>query len=244
MSDTNLKIEDLSHNPNSIKKAFINNGDVIMTTREISVVFPERYVDIGLTTISTTVNTLSIYAIVDSDKGIYAVVNTPITIELSPNNIKTILVDGVPYIKLEFGKDEVFAVSRTLLKKETFMQKLYDNFYSKGKIPWYLTMSHVATLYSNAKKYAGSNIGKDPLDFELLTSLITRVDGDPNTYYRTAISSKDDGVKPMYIGLNNIFHSYRDTLAKLAGGYYGMGVSNAITNKEKETSKTSIIYRS
>lgn len=116
---------------------------------------------------------------------------------------------------------------------DSFLYDLFDEFFIKGNIPWFLDYDDVNDLLLETKKYAGSNIGKNPLAFEILTSIIARDPNDKKQFFRKLDNTKK---KPTYVGLNNIYYSYTTTGARLVGGYYGPGVTAAVVDKEEEAS--------
>lgn len=95
----NLDIKSLKRNPEAISKLFVVKNDITTVTEEVAVIFPERFINAKLCQLGTTVNVLSLYAIVDSNEN-YAVCSAPIIQTLSPsinNNITKIFITYIPW---------------------------------------------------------------------------------------------------------------------------------------------------
>lgn len=233
----------LNHNPKVIKGHFKNVGDSIRVNEDIEVFIPERYLSKKLAYIGSTVKTLQVYLIKDSNNN-YGVTIAPTMLDLTPDNIKNVIVDGTVNKVLVFNKGDVFAINRNAIQDETFMYNLVEEFFLQGKVPWFLHYDHLSSLFLSAKKYAGSNIGKSMLTMELMAGIIARDPNDKSTYLRQTIESKKDADNVAFVGLNNVYDSFDNTASKLIGGYYGVGVSVASVKPEKETSVVSTMLRS
>lgn len=242
MSDVKIKPAELIHNPKRIKTLFKPIKNVIMVKDKVTVLFPERYVDTKLATIGTTVSVMSIYAIVNGSE--YAVVMAPILIDLTPSLVRTVVVDDVLYKELVFEAGSVFSPNNVLVRSESLIGVLYSEYYNMANIPFFMTYEDVDKILSEASKYAGSKLGKNPLPFELLTSMIARSADDKTKSFR--ITRSPDNPKPdiTYVGINNVYLSYNNTASKLIGGYFQAGLTSAIIKPEQTTTKVSKLLRS
>jgi len=240
-----LDINKLKRNDEIIKSYFKVVGDITLTTKDIKIMFPSRYVNRGLASLGTTVKVLSIYAVIDTENDIYSVCVAPIIQPVLPYNISEITINGDLYTILDFKEGDVVIPNNNLVVSDGFMYELYDEFYIKGNIPWFITYDNVSNLLTETNLYAGSNIGSNMLTFEILAATISRDMYDKDKPYRLSINSnKDKDKQPAYVGLNNIIFSYDTTVAKLVGGYFGYGVTVALVSPEKTTSNISDILRS
>ena len=235
-----INVSGLKRNPDVIKSYFKKIKNTIIVTEDITVVFPERYGNRDLAQIGSTVDVMSIYAILDSKKN-YAIVNKLIMQNLSPYNITDISIDNKIYKELHFNAGDVFMTNTTLVKTNTLIYNVFDEFFTKGNIPWFLSYDDLSDILIASKEYTGSDIGKNPIAVEILASLIARNPDDKTQYYRTLKEHKK--ILPVYTGLNNIFYSFDNTGAKLVGGYFGQGVPNAIVVPETKSSEVTKILR-
>jgi len=232
----------LKHNPKLISEIFSNKGDSVIAKDNFYIIFPERYIAKNLAVMGSTVSLLSVYAVVDRNMN-YGVVMAPIMMEVIPNNVTNVLVDGVVNKVLEVNKGETFIINRNLLRTAPFMYDVLDEFFLQGNVPWYLNYQLLAELFTESAKYAGSNIGNDPLAMEVITSIISRTKDDKFTSFREVVKSSDTKLVPYYIGMSNVNYSYDNTLSKLMGGYFKQGITTAIVNRESETTKVSALLR-
>jgi len=234
-----IPIDNLKRNPDIIKKCFKKINSTIICTKDISIVFPERYINKNLANIGSVVKVVSIYAILDGE-GNYAIVNKPIFIDLTPTNIKTVEIDGVNYKELIFEKYSTFTTNTNLVMLDKFMFDLFDMFFIQGKVPWYLNYEDVSKIFIESKKYANNNVGENILAFEILTSIIARDKNDKTKYFRKVENKKS---KPVFIGLQNIWYTFDNTISKLVGAYFDKGITSALVNKEEKTTKLEEILR-
>jgi len=242
MLDGVLDTSKLKHNPTAIGKLFKNTGDSTFCTDDLYVVFPERYINKKLAVMGSTVKLLSVYAVIDKSYN-YAVVIAPIYTYIQPTNVTSIVVNGVVNKVLEFDKGSIFCADNNLLRDDSFMYDLFIEFFDQGKVPWYITYEKLAELLSESSKYAGSNIGNDPLAFEIMSAIVARDSKNKLNFYRHKIKSLDDKTPVEYVGLNNVVYAYDNTLSKIMGGYMETGITTAVVNKEERSNVVSKILR-
>lgn len=239
-----LQISKLKRNARKLENSIKVTGDITKAVEDVYVVFPERYINRNLATIDTEIKVVSCYALLDN-KNNYAVVNAPIFQTLTPTNINTIDIDGDKYKILEFDANTVMIPNNSCIVRDSFLYDIFDEFFVKGNIPWYLNYEDLSDIFAQAKTYANSNIGSNPLIFEILTSVISRSPKNKKIYFRDiATSSNKDKITPEYVGLNNPYYSFDNTGAKLIGSRLGAGLNVAIVEPETKTSATSEILRS
>lgn len=239
-----IDITRLKKNPDVIKSCFKTVKDLTMVTKNVRVIFPDRFIEKELAEIGNTVKTIALYAIVDDDNN-YAVTIAPIVQELSPYDVNNLTVNGKGYKVLEFSEGDVFVVNNNLIKNEALLYTVFDELFVKGNIPFYLEYEDLYKVFLETGKYCDNRIGNNPLTFEILTSTIARDEKDKTIFYSQIVHTEKDkkDKEPFYIGLNNIYYSFDNTTSKLVGGYFGYGVTNAIVNKETEISEIGKILK-
>ena len=231
-----VKSSEFKHNPKVITSLLTKKGNSIVTTRDMRILFPDRYVARDLAILGSTVSVISMVAILDS-KNNYGVLLTPITMVVSPSNIEDMIIDGKLYKVLVFEAGDIVVPNTLMVMNEDFMYSIFDEFYVKGNIPWFISYDMLSDLFTESKKYAGSSIGNDIVAFEILTATIARSTKDKYIQHRQIIKSPADKSAVEYVGLNNVFYSYVNTGAKIIGSYYGTGVTAAAVVPEKESTK-------
>lgn len=239
-----ISSKDLIKNSELISGYFREVKDVIIVDADIKIVFPERFVEKEFVFLGNTIRLLGIYGIID-DNNNYAYTLAPIFQELSPSNVSEIMIDGVLNKVLEFKKGDIFMVDTTLVKTDAFIYDLYNEFYIKGNMPWFLKYNETSEILLESNKYADSNIGNNPLAFEILSAIISRDSEDKTKYVKNLIENDKQKLTQdvTYVGLNNIYYSYTNTGSRVIGGYYGSGISTAMVDPEKKSTDLMDILR-
>lgn len=236
-----IDISKLKYNPSVIKNKLKIVGDKVITGDDLMVVFPEHFIKRELAIIGSTVKLVSIYCIIDSSYN-YAVMASPIYQELSPERITETSISGTLYTVLKFSKDTLFLVTDHLVISDNFLYDVFDEFFIKGNIPFYMDYEKLSGLFLESKKYANSSIGTNSIIFEIITSIISRNSIDKTIYWRHSLNkgTKDN---MEYIGLSNIYYAFDNTGAKIIGSYFEPGLVNAVMNKEKTPTETVKVLR-
>lgn len=233
-----LNPDRLKRNPEAIKKCFKVVGDTTIVTKNIKVIYPDRYNTIGLAILGSTVRLISIYAILDED-GNYAIANNPIFVELTPSNVSEVSVGNSINKVLHFEESSTFTENNSLVIDDRFLYDIFNDFYINGNIPWFMNYEDVISVLANTSKFAGSSLGDNPLSMEIISAVLARDAKDKTKFYRQTEMTKD----PIFVGLMNIYFTFDNTVGKIAGSYMSQGITSAIVNKEKETTKIERILR-
>lgn len=226
-----------------IKTYFKVNKEFTTVTNKVTVVFPEKYLDKKLALIDNEVKVLSVFAIIDENNN-YAVSCVPIILTLSPSNISNITIEEEIYKCLTFEEGSVFMPINNSIMLTDFIYNLFDLFYVQGKVPFFLNYEDLSNLLAKSSEYAGIGIGDNPLIYEMLTSIISRLPEDKKIYIRhVSNASNKNKIRPTYVGLNNPYYSFDNTGARLFGSYFSAGVNVSIVEPETKSSATTDILR-
>ena len=238
----NLK---LTRDPNYIKSLLKDTDDALITNKDLFVMFPQKFIDRDLSSLGNTCHILGLISIIDIDSKKYSVTTVPARLETQPSEIDTTIVNNMEYVVLKIDKDSEFITSKKVLKESDFVFDVMDLLLIIGKIPRYYDYNDIVKIFANVRKYTGEKAADNQLTFELLTAMVARDAEDWNKYYRDILESmKDVGKKDLaWVGLENIWFSFRSTLSKLAGAYMKKGVVSAIINPEKEISDLEHVLR-
>jgi hypothetical protein len=218
------------------------SGQIIVND-DCVVLFPERYLNKNLAVIDSEIKVLGIFAILDT-KGKYSVCNIPAYLSLSPSNTLDTKMDDILFKELEFKKDSIFMDGSKIVKTEEFVFKLFDEFFIRGNIPWFMDYEDLSSIFRYGKKYAGTNLGNDPVTWELLTSVASRNPEDRLEYFRTIIKNVNDkNKKPAYTALLSIYYSFNNTVNKLVGSYMDKGITSALVNPSENVENVEKLLR-
>lgn len=237
-----INTEYLKKDSNYIKSLFLVKNNKTIVKEPLKIVFPERFINKNLAVMGSVINVVGVFGIIANNK--YATTMVPIMFRTTPSTINEAMIDGVNYIVLEYDKDQLFMDDNNLKQSEGFMYELFEELFLNGNVPWYVDYNSLSKLFLEAKKYAKSKIGDSAIVMELLTALITRDAKDKNIFYRNVVKSNKNKEPYAFVGLSNIYYSYKDTGSKLVGNYLRLGIDSALINKEKEPSKVNALLRS
>lgn len=216
----------------------------VITKTGCKVYFPTRFVDRSLAEIGVNNLCIGLFPIVVEDKY-YSLVSVNSMLHLMPSEITKITYQDMEYYELTFVRASIVLQSLALVKDDVVLYRLYEELFSKGKIPWYVGYEDLGKLYETAAKFAGSSVGSNPEVIQLLTSLVSRDKNDRARYYRTTVESRKDLVDkpPVFIPLRSVFWAATNTVNKLAGSYFSDGVTSALLNPSSRVEPIEAILR-
>jgi hypothetical protein len=217
----------------------------LIALKPCKIYVPARFEDQGLyEQVGADTYIVGIYAIVVEDKyyGI-SLVNAMIRIE--PSSVLKVKINNEDYFEFTFAEGSTVFSSVNLVKNDVLVYKIYNEFISKGKIPWYLNYIDTGKLFDSAYYHAGANIGQDPEVTELIVSIITRDASDKVKYYRTTINKTEEDVDktPSFIPLESVTYGATNTTNKLAGSYWQEGLTSALVSPSTRVERIESILR-
>jgi hypothetical protein len=221
----------------------MNDGRVIALA-ECKIYIPVRYAEHNLAYVGARNYILGIYAITVEDKfyGV-SLLNTMIPIE--PTSVSKVKIDEDNYYEFFFRKGATVFKTVNLVKTDTLVYRIYDEFIAKGYVPWFMGYEEIGKIFDTAKEFADANIGQNPEVTQLIASIVARDPRDRTKYYRTAISDSTDlnKIKPVFVPLKSVQYSATNTLTKLGGSYFQQGVVSALISPSTRIERTEAILR-
>lgn len=216
----------------------------LVTARGCKIYVPVRFTERGLASVSVETNVVGIFAIVVEDKY-YATMIVNALVRLDPNATNRVNFDGDEYYEFVFNPGSTVIPSLSLVKQNTIVYRIFDEFVNKGRIPWYLRYPELARLFDTAKKHAGANIGGDHEVTELIISMITRNSENRSQYYRQVIQSPEDldTNPPIHTPLKSVIDSATNTTNKLGGSYMQEGIISALGSPSERTERIEALLR-
>lgn len=201
----------------------LNSGEKIKltTTKPAYIYIPYRFITSGLAYVEDIVQIMSHYAIVIGD--VYAVANVPAMVEIKPESRKRIKIDDEEYFEFSFDANSVVLEDCRLFQQSTMAYNIFNEEIAKGNVPIYFNDVDFMFCLDLAKDFANINLGKNNVSLEMITAAITRSEKDLTKYYRI----NPDG-HYQFIPLRNIQLGATNTLSKLMGSYYEMGLTSSL----------------
>lgn len=219
----------------------MNDGSVVCT-EDLAVHFPERFLTKSLATEGQTHTCLGMFAIIKGDK--YAIMNVISTLTMEPSDSNKFVLEGMGYVEWKFPKGSTFLKTTELVKNDNLVGHVFEEFLSKGNVPYYYDYEDYSKVLSSSTKYAGANLGASDSLMAVLISSIARWPTTPKFQYRQGLSvyTGKTPPKPFYVGLGDMGAS-TNTVAKLRGAYFNEGLRTAILNPSQRLEKTDYLIR-
>lgn len=231
--------------PSKVHQALsVQKDGSIVTAKGCKIYIPERFVEKQLAEIGAETYIVGIFAIVVDDKY-YGVSTTNAMMRVCPTTISTVKFDQDSYLEFTFDPGSVVVATTSLIKSDTLVYYIFDEFIAKGRIPWYISYEDLAKLFDSADRHAGVSLGHNHTILEMFAAAIARSPSSRSRYYRHEVSSQDDPITrpPTIIALRAITYGATNTTAKLMGSHWGDGLTSALVNPSEKQERIEDILR-
>lgn len=240
-----MDIKQLIRDPQRVKANLKELPDEsLVSLRGCKIYIPVRFTERQLASVSVETHIVGIYAMTVDDKY-YAVSLVNAMVRIDPAVTNKVMVNGDEYFEFVFTPGAVVIPSVQLVKTGTLVYRIYDEFFAKGRVPWYLGYSELAKVFDTAQYHAGTKIGTDHEVTELLVSMIARNPEDRTQYYRQTVKDVADeqARPPAFIPLKSVAYSATNTTNKLAGSYMQDGVVSALVSPSERVERIEELLR-
>jgi hypothetical protein len=203
----------------------------VIAVKPCKIYSPVRYVERNLSYVGSNVHILGIYGITVEDKYLgVSMLNTMLQIE--PSSISKLKMQGDDYYEFVFVAGATVFKTVTLVRTDTLVYRIYDEFIAKGYVPWYVNYEDMGRIFDSAKVFADANIGQNPEVTQLIASIVARDSKDRTKYFRTSVKTREDldKIQPAFVPLKSVEYSATNTLTKLGGSFFGKGVVSSLIN--------------
>lgn len=233
-----MDISQLKRSPEKVHACLTEVDGKIIALKQLKIYIPSRFAERNLAVIDLDIRILGIYAIVTED-GYYGVSIINAMVMIEPTAIIKLMIEGNEYYEFTFEPGSTVITSNELVREDTIVYHIYDEFIAKGHIPWYMGYEDMGKLFDSAQKFAGARVGKNHEVIELLTSIITRDSVDRTKYYRQVVTTPEDlkNKPPTFIPLRSVVYNATNTTNKLAGSYMSEGLVSALVSPSERTER-------
>lgn len=225
----------------------VQPDESVVTTRGVKIYVPERFVEKNLAVIGAEVLIVGIFAIAVEDNGklFYGVSTANAMMRIKPTTIATVKFDQDSYLEFSFDPGSVVIATTQLIKSDTLVYYIFDEFIAKGRIPWYIGYEDLAKLFDSADHHAGVNLGPNHSILEMFAAAIARSPQSRSKYYRHTVAAQSDATEnpPTFIPLRSITYGATNTTAKLTGSYFSDGLTSALVNPSERTERIEELLR-
>jgi hypothetical protein len=214
----------------------------IVTTDDLVIHFPERFITKSLAVEGQEFTCIGMFAIIKDNK--YALMNVISTLSMSPRESRKFIYDSMSYVEWSFPKGSTFIKSTELIKNDNLVGHIFEEFISKGNVPYYYDYEDYSKILASSQKYTGANLGASDSLMSVITSSIARWPLDKRMHYRQGLASYTGKKppKPLYIGLGDM-NASTNTIARLRGAYFSDGIRTSILNPTVRLEKTDELIR-
>lgn len=240
-----MDISILKRNPEAVKSDLKTiGGKEIITKQGCKIYFPSRYEEQGLAVIGSLTELLGFFAIV-YDNNTYGVFKILAKIKTRPDEISTVKINGESYLEFTYNPNSTVIENTEVVQDSGLLYDTWNEFISKGKVPWFFSYRDLSSLYINSKHYTGVQLGANHVIWEMLAANISRVRGNLETQYRHSIKKMEDLIKspPTIVKLNSVTYGTSNTTSKLIGSYWEESVNSALLNPSKSKENIETLLR-
>jgi hypothetical protein len=226
-----------------------NNLEVMSDTsicckQACRIVIPARYQERTLATLGSDIYILGVWAMV-MDGNVYGISMTNAMMQIDPVSIQTIKMDEDEYLEFSFDPGSRVFVTMSLLKNKVVTYRIFDEFLSKGNVPWFIEYEDLAHLFQSAPYHAGKQIGGDPAIYEMIVATIAREHENRRVYFRHVAQDRKSQItmKPDIVPFRSVIYNATNTTAALLGSYASDGLVSALVHPATRTEKIEEILR-
>lgn len=231
--------------PEAVRAALVKNAaGQILTRQDLTVYFPVRFAERELATLGVEVKVIGVLCMALAS-GEYSVWNGLGRFVFRPERITKTMFDDVEYYQLSFPANSVVLPSMEIMRDNTVIYPVLDEFWFRGKVPWYLEYDDMLRMFGTAKVMAASDTGDVMETLEAITSIIARNPAKRTELYRHTLGGKRYGSSKdlSWVPLASVQYSVTSPLGKLAGGYFNDGVVSALTTPTDTVSSVERVLR-
>lgn len=231
-----MDISKLERNAAAVHAALSETKDELVATKPVKIIIPERYASGKLASIADIIKIPGVYCIVVDDRY-YAVSIACAMIEIKPTATSIVKIDDEPHYVFEFAAGSVICPNLNLVKKDSYVYYLYDEIIAKGKVPWYFDYIDTGHLFLTSHYHGDISLGDSNAPLEIIASSVSRNPKDRTQYFRHYIQSQLQMYteRPKFVALRSILDGPTDTVSKLMGSYWDLGMTSSLVNPGKES---------
>lgn len=218
----------------------LSDGSIV-TTEDLVIHFPERFLTKGIAIESQEYSCIGMFAIIVGNK--FALMNVIAMLTMQPSDTRKFVFEGQSYVEWSFNKGSTFIKTTDLVKNNNLVGLIFEEFTSKGNVPYYYSYEDYSKIYSSSSKYAGANLGNSDI-MAVIASSIARWPTQPDFHYRQGLAHYTGKIPPTpkYIGMSDM-NASTNAISRLRGVYFNRGISNSIVNPTKRLEQTDVLIR-
>jgi hypothetical protein len=222
----------------------VTDNNEMVAKKSLKVYIPARFIQSEMAKFESENTFVGICAFVVDDKY-YAVSCVTAVMRTEPTAINDVIIDDVEYVEMAYDPGSRVIANVNLVKIDNLIYKIYDEFISKGRVPWYMGYEDLGKLLENSHYYSGVKVGNNPQILEMIAATICRSPSDVKKYYRQGIESKEENVTnpPVVIPLRAVSYGATNAIAKLMGPYFDENVTSTLVSPGQRVERVERLLR-
>lgn len=233
-----------TRNASNVRKHLRIENNQLLCDQPTYVHIPTRFMDKGLGEVGTNNTIFGIFPVILANSKEYGIFSVDAMVYIEPFLTDEIDIDGVSYYSFYFEADTPIVSNLDVIKNDSIIYNILDEFLIKGKVPWYIGYEDLCKFLDTAESHAASNVGANYEIIEILSSMIARSSNNRKIYIRNDIDSKEAiNSKIEYIPLSSVMYVATGTVNKLIGAYMEEGIASALVTTSEESTRIEKLLR-
>lgn len=239
-----MDLKALTRDASKIHEALVIDGNQLITRKPLKILAPLMYEEKGLLIVSTEITLPAVYCMVVDDLY-YGLSLAIATIRIEPTTINTVTIGNDQYYEFYFAPGSVVSPDIDLPKDDSLAYHIYDLMIAGGKIPPYFNPEDLCKLFIQAEYHVGIKLGANIAVMPMIIATMARSSKDRNIYYRHQITQLSEMLTnpPTWIPFSDVTYNATNTVSKLIGSYFDIGVNSALVNPSERVEKIETILR-
>jgi hypothetical protein len=234
-------IKDLKRKKDLAERVFISDSSgVVHATKDIQILFPERWVGRDLAWIDGNIRILTKCMLLMGDE--YSVMNDCNYWPLSPDNIGLTTIDGEPHYEFIFTAGSVVCPNNNVLIDDDILYSIFSEFVEKGQVPPYFDSTDLSKMFLNSRECTGRILAGSNTIIDMVISSIVRKQGNETIHYRHLDES--DKKHPAYVAFRSPVYMANTSLTKISTAFAKDGVTSALVTETLKVRPLERIVRS
>lgn len=224
-----MNIDHLQRDAKKVHEALKETESSLVATRRCRIYVPEHYFGNFLGSTDDEIRFVGIFGIVVDDLY-YASSRCCAILASDPSTTNIQEINGEKYMEFTYEKGDAIIKNLNLVRISTLAFRIFDEFLSKGKVPWYISYEDMCFLLDTALEHADANLNVDSAILEMIASSMARKRIEKNVFYRHTVKVPADVANAdfSYVPLRSVAYGATNTTAKLLGAYFQEGMTSAL----------------
>lgn len=215
-----MNLKALRRDDRILKRVYTIKDRRLYTKEDISILFPARYEQGSMLTISKTVNVVGVFATVDKISK-FGVTKLPATVSLTPAAITDIDINGKIYKELLFKANSYVTESIEFIPSKDIAYAILDEWIVRNNnIPFFLGYEDLLDIMLKLPPLTGTTLGLPITDVSTFIAYIAR---DSKNRFLRENHTRDEILKMSSItfrGLTDVDKGYKNVASLLANGTF------------------------